>query len=149
MKKLLIFILSLLFVMPYFSIVAFAEEDTVETINGYYDIDAPEYEPEIALLVNADTDTVIYGKNADVVTAPASLTKIVTGLVVLSKCSDLQTQITCSQTAVDSLLGTGSSVIGLVESEQIIGKIFFRIWPFDSVGRIEAVENTESAEATE
>ena len=48
-------------------------------------------------------------------------------------------------TSIDSR----SSVIGLVESEQIIGKIFFRIWPFDSVGRIEAVGNTESAEATE
>ena len=47
-------------------------------------------------------------------------------------------------TSIDSR----SSVIGLVESEQIIGKIFFRIWPFDSVGRIEAVGNTESAEAT-
>ena len=48
-------------------------------------------------------------------------------------------------TSIDSR----SSVIGLVESEQIICKIFFRIWPFDSVGRIEAVGNTESAEATE
>lgn len=117
MKKLLIFILSLLFVLPYCSLIAFAEEDTVATTNGYYDIEAPEYEPNIALLVNSDTDTIIYAKNAYEVTAPASLTKIVTGLVVLSKCSDLQTEITCSQAAVDSLLGTDSSVIGLVGGE--------------------------------
>lgn len=103
--------------MPYCSLFVLADEENVATVGGYYDIDAPEYEPNIALLVNADTDTVIYAKNADVVTAPASLTKIVTGLVVLSKCSDLQTQITCSQTAVDTLLGTGSSVIGLVGGE--------------------------------
>ena len=103
--------------MPYCSLFVLADEENVATVGGYYDIDAPEYEPNIALLVNADTDTVIYAKNADIVTAPASLTKIVTGLVVLSKCSDLQTQVTCSQTAVDTLLGTGSSVIGLVGGE--------------------------------
>lgn len=117
MKKLLIFILSLLFIFPYFAMMVSAEEDTVATVGGYYDIDAPEYEPRIALLVNSDTDTVIYAKNADVVTAPASLTKIVTGLVALSKCNDLQTQITCSQAAIESLWGTGSSVIGLVGGE--------------------------------
>lgn len=30
-----------------------------------------------------------------------------------------------------------SSVIGLVSSEQVIGKIFFRIWPFEEIGQID------------
>lgn len=120
MKKLLIFIICTLLILPY-SVIAYAteaDEDSVKTVNGCYDIDAPEYETDIALLVNADTDTVIYSKNADMITAPASLTKIVTAMVALSKCDDLQTVITCSQKAVDSLLGTGSSIAGLKAGEK-------------------------------
>ena len=120
MKKLFIFIISILLLLPPFTVVGFAEGDsepTVKTVNGCYDIDAPDYESEICLLVNADTDTVIYSKNADKVTAPASLTKIVTALVVLSKGDDFQTQILCTREAVDSLLGTGSSIVGLLADE--------------------------------
>ncbi len=120
MKKLLIFIFCILFCVP-FSVIGLAAEaeDSVKTLNGYYDIDAPEYETDIALLVNADTDTVIYSKNADMITAPASLAKITTALVALSKCNDLQTVITCSENAIDSLLGTGSSIAGLKAGEQV------------------------------
>ena len=35
-------------------------------------------------------------------------------------------------TSIDSR----SSAVGLVDSEQIVGKIFFRVWPFDVFGRI-------------
>lgn len=35
-------------------------------------------------------------------------------------------------TSIDSR----SSVIGLVSEEYIVGKIFFRVWPFDSVGLV-------------
>ncbi len=95
------------------------EENSVSTKNGNYDIAAPEYETEIALLVNVDTDTVIYSKNADKITAPASLTKIVTALVVLEECTDLQKKIVCSYDAIHSLDGTGSSVAGLMADEEI------------------------------
>ena len=120
MKKLLIFIICFLLLLPYGALVCSAEgeEPVVKTANGCYDIDAPEYETEIALLVNADTDTVIYSKNADRITAPASLTKLVTAMVALSKSDDLQTVITCSQKAVDSLLGTDSSIANLKGGEQ-------------------------------
>lgn len=36
-------------------------------------------------------------------------------------------------TSIDSR----SSVVGLVSGEQIVGKIFYRIWPFESMGAIE------------
>lgn len=119
MKKLLILIFCIMFTFP-ISVLAVAteEEEGVKTAGGYYDIDAPEYETDIALLVNADTDTVIYSKNAEQITAPASLTKIVTAMVALSKCDNLQTTITCSQNAIDSLLGTGSSIAGLKANEK-------------------------------
>jgi signal peptidase I len=45
-------------------------------------------------------------------------------------------------TSIDSR----SSVIGLVNSEQVVGKIFFRIWPFDAVGLIEYSEPTNTQE---
>ncbi len=120
MKKLLILINCFILLIP-FCVPAFAaevEEDKVKTKGAYYDIDAPDYETEIALLVNADTDTVIYSKNADRITAPASLTKLVTAMVVLNECSDMQKEIVCSYDAVHSLDGTGSSVAGLLADEK-------------------------------
>ena len=87
MKKLLILINCLILLLTVVSPIAYAEEGEagVKTRNGYYDIEAPDYETEIALLVNADTDTVIYSKNADKITAPASLTKLVTAMVEKNK----------------------------------------------------------------
>ena len=117
MKKLLIFIncfiicLSSL-ISPCFA--AAAEDEKV--VHG---LKEPAYTTEIALLVNADTDTVIFSKNADKITAPASLTKLVTAMVALSKCNDLTKVITCSPKAIHSLDGTGSSVAGLKENEEV------------------------------
>ena len=113
MKKSLIFINCLILLLSLFTNVAYAKSDS-----SVYDIEAPEYESEIALLVNVDTDTVIYAKNADKITAPASLTKIVTALVVLDKGDPLSKKITCSKKAVDSILGTGSSIAGLYAGEK-------------------------------
>lgn len=112
MKKLLIFIFCFILILPLFTNIASAAEN-----KNAFNIEAPEYETEIALLVNVDTDTVVYSKNADQITAPASLTKIVTALVVLEKGDALSTQITCSKPAIESILGTGSSVAGLYSGE--------------------------------
>ena len=48
-------------------------------------------------------------------------------------------------TSIDSR----SSVVGLVSSEQIVGKIFFRIWPFKKMGNIEYQEYQENIENPE
>jgi signal peptidase I len=45
-------------------------------------------------------------------------------------------------TSIDSR----SSVVGLVSSEQIVGRIFFRIWPFEKMGDIDYEEYQESIE---
>ena len=113
MKKLLIYLNCFLIAFSPLTVTAFAGKKSGTS----YNIDAPEYESDIALLVNADTDTVIYEKNAEKITAPASLTKIVTALVTLSKCNDLSKKIKCAPEAVDSILGTGSSIAGLYGGE--------------------------------
>lgn len=62
-------------------------------------------------LVNLDTGTTVYQKNADVKREPASLTKIMTYIVVSEQVKDLQgTQVTVTKDVVDRLLGTGSSM---------------------------------------
>ncbi len=42
-------------------------------------------------------------------------------------------------TSIDSR----SSAVGLVSSEQVVGRIFFRIWPFDSMGAVDKNKNSE------
>lgn len=43
-------------------------------------------------------------------------------------------------TSIDSR----SSAVGLVNTEQIVGKIFFRIWPFKDIGNIDYQEFTDN-----
>lgn len=45
-------------------------------------------------------------------------------------------------TSIDSR----SSVVGLVSSEQVVGRIFFRIWPFEKMGDIDYEEYQENIE---
>ena len=75
---------------------------------------------EGCLIANVDTDTIIYGKNADQKLYPASLTKIMTAVVVLDECDDLKnTIVTCHKDVLDLLLGTDSSVFNLVDGEEL------------------------------
>ena len=48
-------------------------------------------------------------------------------------------------TSIDSR----SSVVGLVSADQIVGRIFFRIWPFEKMGDIEYQEYQENVENPE
>ena len=61
-----------------------------------------------------DDETVICQKNADVRAAPASLTKIMTAIVALENCPDLDgVMLTASYDAIHALDGTDSSIIDL------------------------------------
>lgn len=65
-------------------------------------------------LINLDTDTPIYQKNADKKCYPASTTKIMTYIVVTEQVKDLdKTMVTIKQDVLDQLEGTDSSVAGL------------------------------------
>lgn len=48
-------------------------------------------------------------------------------------------------TSIDSR----SSVIGLVSADQVVGRIFFRIWPFEDIGGVSTPNNPEVAEKSE
>ncbi len=63
------------------------------------------------LMLNLDTDTVVYSENADERLPMASLTKIMTYIVAYENIPDVENaRITIPQSVVDELTGTGSSV---------------------------------------
>ena len=69
---------------------------------------------EALYLYNLDTKTVVYDKNGNKKMFPASLTKIMTYILVAENINDFDnTQITTKKELLDSLLGTGSSVSGI------------------------------------
>ncbi len=82
----------------------------LETINHYSDI---------ILIASLDNGSVIFDKNADLATSPASLTKIVTASIVLEKCQDLNAVITVPEYTIRMLDGTNSSNAGLKPGENI------------------------------
>lgn len=109
MKKTIKFLLCLILSVSFMIPTAFAS----------YQSDL-EVESEIALLVSLDTDAVIFSKNSNKRTAPASLTKIVTAAVAIENCKDLEnTIVTATYSAIHALDGTGSSMVGIKPGEEI------------------------------
>lgn len=90
-------------------------------------ITASAYEPSgveitanAALLVSLDTNEVLYEKNADKQVYPASITKIMTTLLILeSEKYDPEAKIAMTEEALDLISGTGSSVSLLKAGEEI------------------------------
>lgn len=112
MKKLLsfLFIFSIL-ASSVFSFGANAAYDEVmESLELYSDC---------VLLISADNDEIIFEKNAGKQTSPASLTKVVTSIVVLENCENLEAMVTVPESCIRELDGTGSSLGGLKAEEQL------------------------------
>ncbi len=95
---------------------------------------AATYEPdrkiyaEAYMLINLDDASypVVAQKNADEKLYPASLTKIVTTMVVLNNVKDLQAKTKMSQAAFDATLGTGAQVAGIsVGDEHTIDELLY------------------------
>ncbi len=74
---------------------------------------------ECYLLVSMDNGEVIFEKDARKQVAPASLTKLITAIVVIENCKDLNATITISEECIDELSGTGSSLGGLKVGEVV------------------------------
>lgn len=93
----------------------------------FFSADAMTYEPDRTIyadaymLVNLDDDSlpVVAEKNADKKLYPASLTKIVTAIVVLNNVADLNQKTKMSQTAYENTLGTGAQVAGIEVGEEL------------------------------
>lgn len=72
---------------------------------------------EGAILIDADSGAVLYGKNSHTAYYPASITKILTALIVIETC-DLDDIVTFSHNAVHNV-EPGSSSAGLDEGDQL------------------------------
>ena len=109
MKKVVIFLLtSIIFLSILTPMTCYAEYN-----------DAIELRADIACMICVDNDEAVFNKNYNKRTAPASLTKIMTALVALEKCKDLNVTVEVSQYAIDCLAGTDSSVAGLLPGEKV------------------------------
>ncbi len=109
MRKIVIFLLSAtIFLSILTPLTCFAEYN-----------DSIELRADIACVICTDNDEAIFNKNYNKRTAPASLTKIMTALVALENCKDLNSPVIISQYALDSLVGTDSSIAGLVPGEKV------------------------------
>lgn len=78
-----------------------------------------EVESEVAILVSLDTGDVIYEKNADEKRYPASITKIMTAVLLMENCTDLSQKVTVTKENYESLLGSGLVVGNLVPGEEV------------------------------
>ncbi len=109
MKRIISFLICLILVFSPFTI-----------INSYADYNAElETKADIVLLFSLDDGTVIFSKNADKTTAPASLTKITTAILTIENCENLDTVITVPSYCITLLNGTGSSMAGLKAGEEV------------------------------
>ena len=85
------------------------------TFNSALDVDA-----NIAYLISLDKDnTVIYDKNSEVRFAPGALVKIVTGLLVIENCANIDQMVTAEYEWINEVVGTGSSTLGILSGEEL------------------------------
>ena len=89
---------------------------TQQTVSAA-DIKQPEVAAEGAVLLNAATGEVLYGKNQDQQFYPASITKVMTALVVLEHCN-LNDTVTFSETATTNL-ESGAVALGVSAGDQL------------------------------
>lgn len=81
--------------------------------SGLKEVEDPDIQARAALLVDVNTDTVLYDKNMEEEMYPASLTKIMTALLVLEAVDrgelSMDTEITAPESAFDGLDSAGST----------------------------------------
>ena len=110
MKKTVIFTLLITFFLCIFApIRSFASyNDEISSIRS-----------DIVYVVSLDNGDVIFDKNFEKQSAPASFTKLMTALLTLESVSDLTKQFTVSQSALELIAGTGSSNVSLADGERM------------------------------
>ena len=88
-----------------------------------YQINDYEMHHNAGMLISLDTGNVLYSKNADDRIYPASITLLMTALVLTDNISDLEsTLIPYTSSANNQILGTGSVVLNLKVGEEITAK---------------------------
>lgn len=94
-----------------------AAADSTQSAVSAADISQPEVAAEGAVLLNAATGEVLYGKNQDQQFYPASITKVMTALVVLEHCN-LNETVTFSETATTNL-ESGAVALGVSAGDRL------------------------------
>ncbi|MGN0174277.1 MAG: D-alanyl-D-alanine carboxypeptidase family protein [Acutalibacteraceae bacterium] len=84
-----------------------------------YKTEGFEVKSEAAILVSLDTGDVLYEKNADEKRYPASITKIMTAVLLIENCDNLDKEVTVTKEEVESLFGSDLTVAGFVENEVV------------------------------
>ena len=88
-----------------------------------YQITGYELHSDAALIVSLDTDDVLYAHNPDKKLYPASITKLMTAIVMVENIADMDnTYITYTKEANNLILGTGSVVYNLQIGERMKAK---------------------------
>lgn len=88
-------------------------------VNGIYAHNGPELKSSAALIFDAADGAILYGKNIDHVSAIASITKLMTAMVVLDAGLPLDEPIRIEKADIDTIKHTGSRVrIGSVFSRR-------------------------------
>src|SRR5881394_796973 len=82
--------------------IGFAQADEAKVHKAVY------LKSSSALVLDADTGEIVIDKNADAVTPIASITKLMTAMVILDRGLDMDQRIVLSRQDVDSLKGTRS-----------------------------------------
>ncbi|MFA9381026.1 MAG: D-alanyl-D-alanine carboxypeptidase family protein [Acetanaerobacterium sp.] len=78
-----------------------------------------EVSAEAVYVVNLDTDTVVYQKNADKKMYPASLTKLMTTILAFENTPDLDnTMVRCGAAVWDEFIGINISSAGILPGEE-------------------------------
>ena len=72
-----------------------------------------------AILIDADSGAVLYEKNATTAYYPASITKVLTAILVLENCDNLEDKVTFSYAAVNTNLEPNSTIIGAVPGDKL------------------------------
>ncbi len=83
------------------------------------EVEKPEITSKAYVLYNPDNDEVVESVNGKEKMYPASLTKMLTALVVYELCDNLEEVITVSENAVKSIYGTSSSKADLKIGEEV------------------------------
>ena len=105
-KSILSFLIILGVFCSLFSITGSAYAPSNFTVNAQY-----------CMLSNMDTGEILYSKNPDERLYPASITKLMTALVVCENVDDLNQTVTIDGDLLESLLGTDSSLSYIVKDE--------------------------------
>ena len=79
---------------------------------------APDIQGDTAVVMDMDTGTVLYDKGMDAQRYPASITKIMTALLILENCSDMNAQVTMTET------GLADAYSGSVNVQPVLGEVF-------------------------